>query len=237
MQREMAPLDRDIIVALTADEEGGPDNGVAWLLRQHRALVDGGLVINEGGGGGMRGQVSANEVQASEKTYIDFTLEVANKGGHSSMPTPDNAIYRWQRAGRLPRPEFPVELNDVTRAFFGRWSIETRQPAADMRAVAATPDTAAARSASRSKPRYNARLRTTCVATELTAATPRTRFRSGARHRELPHPPRRHRRRGRGRRSRAQPIEIKGSPAGRGRRAGLATRSHSCRPRNASPHR
>src|SRR5918993_353890 len=87
--------ERDLIVALTADEEGGDFNGAEFLLKEHRALVDAEFGINEGGGGRHRqGTPLFNGVQASEKVYQSFTLEVKNKGGHSSLPDRDNAIYR-----------------------------------------------------------------------------------------------------------------------------------------------
>src|SRR5215469_17400916 len=87
--------DRDVIVALTADEEGGPHNGVKWLLAQHRELIDADLAINEGAGGAiLNGRYGANAVQASEKIYQSYRLEVKDRGGHSSLPMPDNAIYR-----------------------------------------------------------------------------------------------------------------------------------------------
>src|SRR5712664_2391473 len=88
--------DRDIVVALTADEEGGgPYNGVEWLLKNHRDLIDAELALNEGGWGEeSKGKKISNDLQVSEKYVANFRLEVRNKGGHSSMPVPDNAIYR-----------------------------------------------------------------------------------------------------------------------------------------------
>src|SRR5271166_6926075 len=99
-KREGFKPDRDIIVALTADEEGGgPYNGVIWLLKNKRELIDADLCLNEGGGGVMvGGKKIANNIQVSEKSYADFKLEVRNKGGHSSVPVPDNAIYRLATA-------------------------------------------------------------------------------------------------------------------------------------------
>src|SRR5271163_1080221 len=113
--------DRDIIVALTADEEGGgPYSGIQWLLKNHRELIDADLCLNEGGGGVMvAGKKIANNIQVSEKTYADFKLEVHNKGGHSSVPVPDNAIYRLSTAlERLSRYGFPLKTDEVTRAYF-----------------------------------------------------------------------------------------------------------------------
>jgi acetylornithine deacetylase/succinyl-diaminopimelate desuccinylase-like protein len=164
--------DRDIILALTADEEGGAFNGAEWLVKNHKDLIDAEFAINEGGGGNMRkGKYLSNEVQASEKVYQDFHLEATNPGGHSSLPIKDNAIYHLA-AGltRLSAFEFPVELNEVTRAYFARSADVEADPklAADMRAVAKPiPDLAAAARLSASLPYYNAMMRTTCVATKL----------------------------------------------------------------------
>jgi acetylornithine deacetylase/succinyl-diaminopimelate desuccinylase-like protein len=164
--------DRDLILALTADEEGGNFNGVDWLVKNHKDLIDAEFAINEGGGGTMsKGKYLTNEVQASEKVYQDFTLEVTNPGGHSSMPVKDNAIYRLAAGlSRLAAFEFPVELNDVTRQYFARSAaVETDTGvAADMRAVARPePDSQAAARLSARLPYWNSMMRTTCVATRL----------------------------------------------------------------------
>ena len=164
--------DRDLILALTADEEGGDFNGVEWLLKNHKDLIDAEFAINEGGGGTMRkGKYLTNEVQASEKVFQDFKLEVTNPGGHSSLPVKDNAIYHLAAGlARLSAYDFPVELNEVTRTYFARSAEVEADPklAADMRAVAKpTPDLAAAARLSASLPYYNSMMRTTCVATRL----------------------------------------------------------------------
>ena len=164
--------DRDLILALTADEEGGDFNGPAWLLKNHRDLIDAEFAINEGGGGSMRkGKYLTNEIQGSEKVYQDFRLEAKNAGGHSSLPVKDNAIYHLsQGLARLAAFDFPVELNDVTRGYFDKSAaIEADlKVAADMRAVAqAKPDFAAAARLSASLPYWNSVMRTTCVATRL----------------------------------------------------------------------
>jgi CubicO group peptidase (beta-lactamase class C family)/acetylornithine deacetylase/succinyl-diaminopimelate desuccinylase-like protein len=164
--------DRDLILALTADEEGGNFNGVDWLIKNHRDLIDAEFAINEGGNGNMRkGKYLTNEVQASEKVYQDFLLQVTNAGGHSSLPVKDNAIYHLSEGlGRLAKFEFPVQLNEVTRAYFERSAAVESDPtvAADMRAVArATPDAAAAARLSAASAYWNSMMRTTCVATRL----------------------------------------------------------------------
>jgi acetylornithine deacetylase/succinyl-diaminopimelate desuccinylase-like protein len=164
---------RDLILALTTGEEGGSDyNGVEWLLANHRDLIDAAYVINMDAGDPviLNGKRAFRSVQAAEKVFVTFKLAVHNPGGHSSLPTRDNAIYRLAAAlGRLSAYEFPAQLNEITRASFGTWShLQQGAIARDMAAVAQpTPDTAAIRRLSDASPLYNAQLRTTCVATEL----------------------------------------------------------------------
>jgi acetylornithine deacetylase/succinyl-diaminopimelate desuccinylase-like protein len=169
-RREGFTPSRDIIVALTADEEGGAFNGVDWLIRNHRDLIDAEYCLNEGGGGQIHnGRYTVLNVQAAEKVYLSFALVSKNPGGHSSLPVKDNAIYHLAGAlSRLARFDFPVRLNEVTRAYFDRMSrVEKGQLAADLKAVTArTPDPAAVTRLSRVA-YYNALMRTTCVATEL----------------------------------------------------------------------
>jgi acetylornithine deacetylase/succinyl-diaminopimelate desuccinylase-like protein len=172
LKQEGFTPDRDVILALTADEEGGNFNGVDWLVKNHKPLVDAEFAINEGGGGNMRkGKYLTNEIQASEKVFQDFHLEVTNPGGHSSLPVKDNAIYHLSGGlARLAAFDFPVQMNEVTRAYFERSAAVQDDPkmAADMRAVAgATPNAAAAARLSAAVPFYNSLMRTTCVATRL----------------------------------------------------------------------
>jgi len=163
---------RDLVIALTGDEETSSD-GIRGLLAQHRDLVDAAYALNtDAGGGDLRdGKPVAFGVQSAEKVYLSFQLEVRNKGGHSSVPEADNAIYRLAAGlGRVSQFSFPVRLNETTRAAFSQGAA-TQPPAlaADMRAVAQTGDSAAARRLSAAAPFYNAQLRTTCVATRLLA--------------------------------------------------------------------
>jgi acetylornithine deacetylase/succinyl-diaminopimelate desuccinylase-like protein len=170
MKQEGFVPDRDLIVALTSDEENGDHNGVAWLLANKRELVDAAYALNEGGGGFLKnGKPFVHNVQAAEKVYYDFAFEVRNKGGHSSRPVKDNAIYHLANAlARLEQYDFPVMLNPVTKAYFERLAqAETGQTAADMRAVAKNPSDAAAVRRLSASPVYNSMLRTTCVATML----------------------------------------------------------------------
>jgi acetylornithine deacetylase/succinyl-diaminopimelate desuccinylase-like protein len=171
MKKEGFVPDRDVILALTADEEGGDANGVEWLVGTHKPLVDAAYALNEGGGGSLEGNTPLfNSIQAAEKVPVNFTLTTTNPGGHSSVPRPDNAIYQLA-AGltKLAQYQFPVALNEVTRPFFARTaSVEPRaEMAAAMRALTANPgDSAAAATLSRD-PRYASMLRTSCVATRL----------------------------------------------------------------------
>jgi acetylornithine deacetylase/succinyl-diaminopimelate desuccinylase-like protein len=171
-KREGYKPDRDIIVALTADEEGGgPYNGVAWLLKNKRELIDAELCLNEGGWGeALGGTPISNDIQVSEKYVANYRFEVHNKGGHSSLPVADNAIYHLASAlDRLAKFGFPLKTNDVTRAYFRAMSkIEKGPVAADLAKVADGDTAAMTRVAAASTP-WNATLRTTCVATQLEA--------------------------------------------------------------------
>jgi acetylornithine deacetylase/succinyl-diaminopimelate desuccinylase-like protein len=172
LRREGFIPDRDIILALTAGEESGEDNGVSWLLAHRRELIDAEFCINGDAGDPLEraGHRIARVVEASEKMYQDVRLEVHNPGGHSSMPVPDNAIYRLAAAlGRVAAFRFPVSLNPVTHSYFERMAAtQPADVAADMRALVRTPlDTAAAARLSERSPLYNSILRTTCVATRL----------------------------------------------------------------------
>lgn len=170
-KREGYRPDRDIIVALTADEEGGQHNGVDWLVKNHRNLIDAELCINEGGfGESKNGKRLYNQVQVAEKYVVTYLLTVLNKGGHSSMPVKENAIYRLSAAlDRLGKFEFPVKLNNVTREYFERMSGRAEpQAAAAMRQLLQGSASGAAALAGQS-PYWNSTMRTTCVATRLDA--------------------------------------------------------------------
>lgn len=163
---------RDIILILETDEEIGDANklGIRWLIEHQRSLIDAEFALNEGGGVGMKnGRPLRNGIQTAEKVYVDYRIEVTNRGGHSSVPRKDNAIYRLA-AGleRLGKFEFPVKLNETTRLWFERSAaMEAPQVAADMRALAAGTADAAAIARLSADPAFNAQMRTTCVATML----------------------------------------------------------------------
>jgi len=162
---------RELILMLTADEEGGPENGAKWLLETHpELLAKGGLVLNEGGGGALRdGQRLFHGVQASEKVYANYWLSVSDPGGHSSLPRKDNAIYRLADAlAKLEARPFPVELSEITRRYLARSSeLEHGELAAALAAIVRNPGDAVAEATLSNNPRYNALLRTTCTPTRL----------------------------------------------------------------------
>jgi acetylornithine deacetylase/succinyl-diaminopimelate desuccinylase-like protein len=173
MKREGFVPDRDIILALTADEEGGQSNGVDWLLKNHRELIDAEFALNPDSGGVVmeHGKALSMDFEATEKLYADYQVAATNPGGHSSLPKPDNAIYHVADAlGKLEKAPFPFELNTVTREYFTQVAATVKgETAADMRAILATPPDPAAALRLSQDARYNSTLRTTCVATMMNA--------------------------------------------------------------------
>jgi acetylornithine deacetylase/succinyl-diaminopimelate desuccinylase-like protein len=171
--------DRDIVVVLEADEEILDRNavGIRWLLQHHRDLIDAEFALNEGGGVGLKeGKPIRNSVQTSEKVSVGYQLDVRNKGGHSAVPSKDNAIYRLAEGlSRLSKFNFPVDLNETTRLYFERTAqMEGGQVASDIQAILSnSSDPPATPAAGRltDDPVYNALLRTTCVATMLEGGT------------------------------------------------------------------
>ncbi len=164
---------RDLVLALTADEEGGESNGIQWLIQNHRELIDAEYCINTDAGDfeTKQGKRLLLGMQTSEKNYVDFRLEVKSNGGHSSRPVKDNAIYHLsQGLSRLAAFDFPVSLNETTRGYFERTAaLESAATGADFRAVTGADQAKAKAAADRlaASAYFNALLRTTCVATRL----------------------------------------------------------------------
>jgi acetylornithine deacetylase/succinyl-diaminopimelate desuccinylase-like protein len=162
--------DRDIIIAFTADEEVGLEqDGAWWLMRERRDLVDAAYAINTDGSSGEleNGRRLGFDMETSQKTYVTLLAEVTNKGGHSSQPRPDNAIYTLA-AGltRLAAFQFPLKLNDTTRLYLQRAAVfQSGQTKADMLAASGSDLQAARRLAQ--DPAFNSFLHSTCVATML----------------------------------------------------------------------
>jgi acetylornithine deacetylase/succinyl-diaminopimelate desuccinylase-like protein len=174
--REGFKGERDIIVALTTDEElaRSEHNGVKWILDNERALIDAEFALNEGGGGALRnGQPFRFAVQLAEKVYQTYVLEVTDPGGHSASPRRDNPIYRLSAAlTKLAQFDFPPRLNAVTRGNFGRLAETEPLPmAAAIKALLAGSTDPEALAPLSANPTYNAQMRTTCVATLLEAGT------------------------------------------------------------------
>ena len=171
LKQENFRPDRDIILALTADEEGGASNGVEWLIENHRDLIDAEFILNPDAGDFEldKGKKLLVGIQAAEKLYQDYDIKVTNPGGHSSLPGKENAIYELAEAlTRLEHYQFPFELSEVTREYFKREAdIVGGATGADMKAILQTPPDQAALARLSESPFYNARMRTTCVATKL----------------------------------------------------------------------
>ena len=163
---------RDVILALPADEETGSEDGMQWLVTNHRQRIDAAYAINEGANGDLRnGRPLSMGVQAAEKVPVTFTLTVSNKGGFAGMPRSDNAIYQLANGlVRLSHYTFPAQLNEITRAYFERKAaVESTTVAAAMRTIVKNPSDPGALKILSARPSYNAMLRTTCAATQLSA--------------------------------------------------------------------
>jgi len=173
LKREGYIPNRDLILALTADEEGGGFNGVDWLLRHRPDLVKAEITLNPDSGGidSEKGKPKDVAVEATEKLYGDFEFSTKSPGGHSSLPTRDNAIYHLTHAlTRTEKYQFPFELNAVTRAYFEKLAtLSTGQQAVDLRAILKTPPDSQAIARLSETTRFNSLIRTTCVATMLSA--------------------------------------------------------------------
>ena len=171
LKREGFVPNRDIILALTADEEGGNYNGIDWLLKNHKDWIDAEFCVNLDGGEfeKIKGAPVLAGLQASEKVYADYTWETTNPGGHSSAPGPDNAIYKLATALlRLQNFAFPVRINEITRNYFEKSAaLTTGSLAADLRGAAKQPPDPEAIKHLSAMPYYNSLLHTTCVATML----------------------------------------------------------------------
>jgi acetylornithine deacetylase/succinyl-diaminopimelate desuccinylase-like protein len=171
LKREGFVPDRDLILALTADEEGGTSNGVDWLLKEHKDWIDAEYCINLDGGEfeKLKGKRVLAGMQASEKVYADFQFEATNPGGHSSVPGPDNAIYELAAALiRVQNFSFPVQVSEVTRNYFAQSAkLTSGTLSEDLRGAAKQPPDQDAVKRLSAIPYYNSLLRTTCVATML----------------------------------------------------------------------
>jgi acetylornithine deacetylase/succinyl-diaminopimelate desuccinylase-like protein len=170
LKREGFVPNRDIILALTADEETGGNNGVTWLLENHPALIEAAFALNEGGSGLLQDGVRiANSIQTAEKIFESFTVTARNSGGHSSLPRDDNAIYDLAEALlRIRAHKFPLNINDVMRIGFERLAvISPGQLGEDLKGILKEPPDPGALIRLGDIPSMNALMRTTAVATLL----------------------------------------------------------------------
>ena len=174
LKREVYRPNRDIILALTADEErvDVPSNGAAWLLKNKPELMDAAFGISEGGRGELKdGCPRFQSIEVAEKQYMSVELETTGPGGHSARPSNENAIYELASALiRIGQYKFPARLTEAARVFFQRSArLSSGQMAEDMRAIAEDghqPEAVARISAQED---FAGMLCTTCVPTMLTA--------------------------------------------------------------------
>jgi acetylornithine deacetylase/succinyl-diaminopimelate desuccinylase-like protein len=174
MKKDGYVPDRDLILALTAEEEGRDEyNGAEWVVKNQRELIDAEYCINMDAGDPQEknGKRINRTVQLAEKGVLNLMLEVKNPGGHGSLPGKENAIYRLA-AGLLKMQafDFPIQFSEITRSYFNKMSsFESGQLAKDMKAVSQNPPDSAAIKRLSISPYYNALMRSTCVATMLDA--------------------------------------------------------------------
>src|SRR3954454_15786495 len=174
-RREGYVPERDLVLVATCDEEIIPSkwSGIEYLLKHHRSLIDAEFALNECSSGLLdaKGNYVRMGIQAGEKVFQTYQLEGTTRGGHSSLPLKDTAIYRLSAGlSRLGAFDFPFRLSDTTRLYFQRMSeIEKGQTAADMKAILREAPDAAAIARLSANPANNSTFRTTCVATMLDA--------------------------------------------------------------------
>ena len=165
---------RGLKLALTCGEETSDTfDGVDWLLKNRPETMAAEFALNEGAGGRLneKGERQFLGIQAGEKVYQDFTLVTTIPGGHSSRPSKDNAIYHLSGAlSRLGAYDFPIAINEATRNHFAKMGpIEGGESGAAMSAVAKDPTNTAAVAVVARDASRNSMMRTTCVATMVTA--------------------------------------------------------------------
>jgi acetylornithine deacetylase/succinyl-diaminopimelate desuccinylase-like protein len=163
---------RTVKMALTCGEETDTAfNGAQYLANNERDLIDAAFALNEGGGGDTdgKGKIVAQSIQVGEKIYQDYKLVATNKGGHSSQPVRDNAIYAMSDALlKVREHEFPAEFNDTTRVFFERAGGARKDAMGTaMVALSKDPGDADAAAVVNTDKGFHSMLRTTCVATML----------------------------------------------------------------------
>lgn len=163
---------RTIKLLLSCGEESGARiNNIRWLIEKHPDWIKANFALNEGGGGSLKpdGTPLALIFQAGEKVSQNFKVEALNRGGHSSVPRPDNAIYALSTAmNRIGAYEFPIRMSEITRASFTALGKMTPGPMGEaMLKLVADPTDKAADAIVSKDPRFHSLLRTTCVATQI----------------------------------------------------------------------
>lgn len=169
-----APRKRPFWLMLNADEESSAKFGLAWVIKNHPEALKVEFAINEGGQVVLEdGKVKFVEVQTAEKIYLDLKLEATGPSGHSSLPVPENAIYKLARAlVRLADHQMPVELDETSRGMLEGIAKQGGPDAPLLKKLLAGGKAGKQAAEKLSQvPHYNALLRTTFVATMLEAGT------------------------------------------------------------------
>jgi acetylornithine deacetylase/succinyl-diaminopimelate desuccinylase-like protein len=108
-------LNRDIILAATADEEAGGTYGIRWLIENHFEEVKAEYAINEGGLGLLEDGRKAIFCQCAEKGICWIKITIKGEGGHGSLPSAGNPVIQaGQAISRLGEHVFPVTKTPVT---------------------------------------------------------------------------------------------------------------------------
>lgn len=163
---------RDVHLFFSGDEETDGVTAAPQALEAKAAGVV--MVLNTDAGGGKlddQGRPLGYGLQAAEKTYADFTLQLTGPGGHSSRPTGDNVITRLAAAAaRIGAHKFPAQLSEITR---GQLAEQARRSTdalgAHIKTFLANPADEAALAALTADPGTVGLIRTTCEPTIMEA--------------------------------------------------------------------
>ncbi len=173
LKKEGYTPNRDIIIAFTGDEETEMLT-IEDLVVNHRHLINAEFAINaDSGGGSLDSQYNpiSYQVQAAEKTYVDFIISTTNPGGHSSRPRKTNAIYDLAEALKeIEAYTFPIMSNDITLEYFKlRADAEKNELGKAMKEFSENPKDEKAAMTISNYPNQVGIIKTTCVATMLEA--------------------------------------------------------------------
>jgi acetylornithine deacetylase/succinyl-diaminopimelate desuccinylase-like protein len=113
-------LRRDVLYTVTADEEAGGLDGMAWIVEHRPAWLRAAGAINESGAvattfGGRR----FYPIGVAEKGYAVYRITVTGTWGHGSMPRDDNAAVMAAQAVARLAVQGPPRLTPTMARLFG----------------------------------------------------------------------------------------------------------------------